>query len=412
MPTNNKTRFAYLVSRYPSVSHTFIAREVASLRALGFEIYTASINTTDIPDANLTPQDREEINSTLYVKKQGLWGTLRALLDTFAEQPVNYFKALWFALNLGPPDIKMTLYNVFYLAEAIILGRWMQKNDLHHIHVHFANPAATVALIASHLFPITFSMSVHGPDDFYDITRLLIREKIEGARFIFCISFFTQSQLMLLAPTSQWEKFFVSRLGVNPDIYTPRPLRQNPEKIQLICVGRLAPAKGQLLLLKALRQLNRPVHLKLVGDGPERPQLEQYVKQNGLENSVQFLGALNQDQTRAHLQTADILVLASFAEGLPVALMEAMSMEIPCIATGINGIPELIVNEINGLLVPPSDEEGLVKAIATLCDQPEKRLALGQNGRKEVMKNYNLATNTRHLADLFEQCLANDRRPT
>ncbi|MDG4554665.1 MAG: glycosyltransferase [Candidatus Competibacter sp.] len=405
-------RLAYLVSRYPAVSHTFILREVLRLRELGFEIAVASINPPDQPPEKLTAAERAEMERTYYVKRHGLPGAVTAKLATLATRPGGFFRGLKFALRLGGTDLKKLAYGLFYFAEALMIGRWMAREKLTHLHVHFATPAATVALIASRIYPIAFSMTVHGPDEFYDAPGYYLAEKIAGASFICCIGQYARSQLMKLSSPDHWNKFEISPLGVDPALFAPRPFRVDPHPFEIICVGRLTPAKGQAILLDAIARLRadgRDPRLRFVGDGPDRATLERIVTERGLGGVVVFEGAVNQDRIRALYAAADLFALASFAEGIPVVLMEAMAMTIPCVTTFITGIPELIRDGQDGLLVAPSDAEGLAVAIARLMDDAELRQRLGKAGRARVEDKYNLRRNIDRLAAIFRRRLGGER---
>ena len=404
----SRTPMAYLVSRYPSLSHTFILREVLSLRAQGLDILVASINPTDRPPGALTAEERAETATTFYVKKAGARRLLWACLVSFLRRPGRLFQGLIFSIRLGGADLGKVLYGLFYFLEALLLGQWMVDKGLGHLHVHFATPASTVGLIATKIFPISLSITVHGPDEFYDVPGYRLREKIAGASFICAIGNFARSQLMKIAPPTQWCKFEVAPLGVDPERFAPHHSYPAVDKFELICVGRLVPAKGQHMLIGAMARLlseGRQIRLRLVGDGPDRPSLERQVAELAVGGSVVFEGPVNQDRIRSLYQAADIFVLPSFAEGIPVVLMEAMAMEIPVVTTFVNGIPELIRHGIDGWLVAPSDEEGLASAIATLMDDATLRRRLGEAGRRRVIDRYHLARNTERLAQIYQRRL-------
>jgi glycosyltransferase involved in cell wall biosynthesis len=403
---------AYLVSQYPAASHTFILREVRRLRGLGLRIEVASINSPDRPDAALAAEEREEAATTWFVKAAGLRGALRAQWATLRARPTGYAKGLLFALRLGGTDLKRILYSAFYFVEAVMVGHWLTGRGLGHLHVHFATPAATVGLIASRVFGIGFSMTVHGPDEFYDAPGYRLTEKIEGAEFVCCIGYYCRSQLMKLSAPAHWPKMEISPLGVDPTAFSPRPFRDQPSPFQILCVGRLVPAKGQHILIEAVAHLVRrgaDVRLRLVGDGPDRQSLEAQVESSGLTGCVVFEGVVNQDRIRSIYAEADCFALASFAEGIPVVLMEAMAMEIPCVTTFITGHPELIRDGIDGTLVAPSDHEGLAQAIAALIADPVLRRRLGEAGRRRVQEKYDLVTNTARLAAIFQRRLNGSR---
>jgi colanic acid/amylovoran biosynthesis glycosyltransferase len=265
-----------------------------------------------------------------------------------------------------------------------------------------------VGLIAGRIFPIGFSMSVHGPDEFYDAPGYRLAEKIEGAAFICCIGYYCRSQLMKLSPPAHWPKLEIAPLGVDPSAFSPRPFREHPSPFQILCVGRLVSAKGQHILVDAIAALLRAGHevrLRLVGGGPDRASLEEQVGRLGLGDRVVFEGVVNQDRIRAIYAEADCFALASFAEGIPVVLMEAMAMEIPCVTTFITGHPELIRDGVDGVLVAPSDETALAEAIAGLIADPERRRRLGEAGRRRVIEKYDLENNTRRLADILQRRL-------
>jgi colanic acid/amylovoran biosynthesis glycosyltransferase len=395
------------------VSMVWIVHEIQRLRQLGFEIQVASINAPDAPLAKMTPAEQEESHHTYYIKKHGISGAIQAHFYTLLTRPFSYFRGLWFAISLGKFDLKKMLYGFFYFIEAIMVGEWLRRQQLSHLHIHLGTSGATVGMIAMRTFPITYSITVHGPQDFYDVQGYYLTQKVHYAKFICCISHYTRSQLMAFSPPTQWHKLEVSRLGVNSQFFTPRPFRQQPATFEILCVGRLVPVKGQYLLIAAVEQLlaqGYSLRLRLVGDGCERERLEHAVKasvNNNQENQgVIFEGAINQEQLLKLYQQTDIFVLPSFAEGLPVVLMEAMAMEIPCVTTHITGIPELIENGKQGILVAPSDQEALITALALLMDKPQLRHQLGIAAKAKVLHQYDLEKNTAKLAALFQKYLS------
>jgi len=401
-------KIAYLVSQYPAYSHTFILREVLQLRQFGVDITVASINKPDRPFEKLTDIERSEAEQTFYVKSQGIANAASAFVKTLSKQPGGLLRGIKHAVKLGGWDIKRLLYHVFYLAEALLVGQWMQAKNLTHLHVHFATPAASVGMLVKTVFGTSFSFTVHGPDEFYDAAGYNLPEKILAADFIFCISHYARSQVMKLSPVQAWSKLDVCRLGVDPERFAPAPKIEVNTSCHLLCVGRLTPAKGQAILLESVAQLqsqNIPVRLTFVGMGPDEQSLKAYAEQLGISGQVNFTGAVDQDHILGFYQTADIFVLPSFAEGLPVVLMEAMAMEIPCITTAITGVPELIQNGEDGLLVAASDTAGLTAAISRLATNADLRRQLGQAGRRKVLSDYDLQKNTRHLFETLEHRL-------
>jgi len=401
-------RIAYLVSQYPAYSHTFILREIVQLRQFGVEILVASINLPDRPFDKLTDIERQEAEQTFYIKQQGMVKAVFALVKTLVLNPVGLLRGVKHAIKLGGWNIKQVLYHFFYLIEALLLGHWMHTQNVQHLHVHFATPAASVGLLVKTVFGYSFSFTVHGPDEFYNVTGYNLLEKIIAADFVFCISHYARSQVMKLSPVQMWSKFDVCRLGVDTQRFIPAVKSQANETCQLLCVGRLTPAKGQAILLESVAQLKQQgitVHLTLVGMGSDEQSLKNYAKSLDIVSQVTFTGAIDQDNILAYYNAADMFVLPSFAEGLPVVLMEAMAMEIPCITTTITGVPELIQQGQNGILVPASDSDSLTQAIKQLAENQALRQQLGQAGRLKVLSDYELYKNTQYLYEKLTQRL-------
>jgi colanic acid/amylovoran biosynthesis glycosyltransferase len=411
-------RLVYLLSRYPGVSHTFLLNEVRALRKLGFAIDVASINPPDIPgvfapDSGAPTAETEESARTYYIKATGAAHAIKVAAKTLLRHPRTILRGVIAALRLGRGEPVATLYAFLYLAEALILGDWMRNRDQQHLHIHFSGPVATVGLLTSIAWQVPYSLTVHGPDEFFDEQKFYLKQKIEHAQFILCISDFCRSQLMRIVPPEHWDKMHVVRLGVDPAVFSPVSKTHIPgDALEVLCVGRLVPAKGQLILLQACELLlarGYSLRVRLVGAGPDRQHLETYAAQHNIP--AIFEGARTHNETRALLARADIFALASFAEGVPVALMEAMAMEVPCVSTSIAGIPELIRDGLDGLLVPASSVEALAAALQRFFDDPSLRRSLAVAGARRVAEYYNLPRNIRTLAQVFTQRLP-ERNPS
>lgn len=401
-------RLAYLISQYPAISHTFILREVLALQERGFAVRVASVNPPDRPPDRLTEAERREAARTWYLKPQGFRGALTALLTALPRRPLALLRGLRTALQLGGTDLKRLLYSLAYWVEAVMIGEWMRREGTQHLHVHFATPAAAVGMLAKVMFPIGFSFTVHGPDELYDVTAYRLAEKIAHADFVLCISHYARSQMMKLAPVAHWSKFEISRLGVDPERFARRPDKPAGDPFELLCVGRLVPAKGQHILLDTLAALirqGRRVHLTLVGQGPDMASLQAQSARLGLDDAVTLTGAVNQDRILGYYHQADAFVLPSFAEGLPVVLMEAMALGVPCITTHITGVPELIRDGVEGLLVAPSDADGLATAITRLMETPTLGPKLATAGRERVLAEYTLSASIAKLTEILARRL-------
>src|SRR5260370_5112919 len=281
----------------------------------------------------------------------------------------------------------------------------MSRLGLGHVHSHFAS---TLELFLARVFPITFSATIHGSGEFDDVAVSYLAERVGHAALVCPISHYGASQLMRASDSRYWDKVEVTPVGVDTGVFVPPLDRGNSERFEVLFVGRLVHAKGLQILLAAAHRLvreGRRIRLRLVGDGPERPGLERRIAELSLELNVELMGSLNQDRLRQLYRESDLFVLTSFAEGVPVVLMEAMAMEIPCVATWITGVPELIRHGIDGWLVAPGDFEEAADAIAHLMDDPILRRRLGSSARERILEKYDLDRNTANLAEVFKRRL-------
>jgi len=396
-------KIAYLCSEYPAVSQTFIFREIASLRQAGFNVTPVSVHR----QANLevmTEGERQEAANTLVMTNLRLLAILAAHLRVLLRSPRGYARMTAMALSLVTKGPKNPFKTLAYWVETGILLNWMHRRGIRHVHEHFAAPTAIVAMLAKRYGGVSYSLSVHGPDIFFHQDSELLGDKVNKAAFTRCISHFCRSQLMRITSPNRWPHLHIVRCGVDTAVYDWRPATDNAVP-EILCVGRLVPAKGQRVLLEACKLLqtrHRPFRLTLVGGGEDRLSLEEYAAAAGLNGQVCFTGPLGQDEVRRLYDLADLFVLASFAEGVPVVLMEAMAKAIPVVSTRIAGIPELIDHERNGLLVDAGDVEGLARQMERLILDPALCGRLGAAGREKIMRQYDLHRNNRQMVGLFQ----------
>jgi colanic acid/amylovoran biosynthesis glycosyltransferase len=392
---------AYLISRYPAISHTFILREIQRLRTLGHTIFTASINPPDRVVDAMEPYERQEASSTFFVKAQGALGALAALLYWCTTSPVQLTRMV--RMGFGMAKAGNRLYGLAYALEAALVARWMQQHALHHLHVHFGNAGATVGVLVKQLMGCHLSYTIHGPDEFDDVPGQHLALKMQHADQVVCISQFAKGQLMRISHPDDWHKFEVCRLGVDPAQFTlsARTVRRST---RLLCVGRLSAAKGQVLLVQACAQLrdqDLDFSLTLVGDGPDRKRIEHEIARLQLGSHITLTGSLNQEAVKTHFAQADVFVLPSLAEGIPVVLMEAMSSGVPCVSTPVNGIPELIVHDSTGLLATPGDVDSLTRQLTRLIQQPQLRQSLAHAAHGKVLADFDLIRNVARLSQCF-----------
>lgn len=392
-----RPRFAFLIAQHPAINHALILREIRFLRER-FEIHTASIRGPDRPFDDLSAEELEEAKQTFYVKPAGVMHALAVMWQAFWLHPARFARGIFYAISLAGFAPKRIARTVAYFVEAVVVGMWLRRNHLIRLHTHYSS---TIALLVQKTFDIQISISFHGPDEFNEPAGFWIPEKIHACRFIRAISHYARSRLMIASPPAEWDKIVVAYMGVDPATFTPRPFRRNPDRVEISCVGRLTRVKAQYLLLAAIELLRsrRKVLLHFAGGGPDRKYLENEILQRGLGDSVVLHGFMPQDKLDALYRQTDIFALPTLAEGVPGVLMEAMAMEIPCVSTWITGVPELIRNGIDGILVAPSDSEALAAALESLIVDPDLRLRIGQAGRQRVLDKFDLRKNSAVLAE-------------
>lgn len=394
-------KLAYLTGEYPRASDTFIQREVAHLRALGHEVLTCSIRTTGAEHL-VGPEQREEHRRTFKVlDAMRNPATVIAAHLRWMKRPGRYLGALALAWRSAPKGVKGRLYNLIYFIEAGVLAARLADEGVTHLHNHIAKASCTVAMLAGTLSGIRWSFTIHGPDIFFEPYHWRIDEKAARAAFVACISHFCRSQLMCFADAPHWEKLHIVHCGVDPSRYAPKPGRIG---LRALFVGRLAGVKGVPILIEAMARLadrHPDLVLRLVGDGPDRAALEAEVTRRGLQDRVAFLGYRSQAEVATELAQADVFVLPSFAEGVPVVLMEAMAAQVPVLTTRIAGVPELVVDGVSGRLVPPSDVAAFTAALDDLLSDPDNRATLGAAGRLKVQQEYDAGREARWLSELI-----------
>lgn len=404
------SRIAYVAGQYPLVSLTFIQREIAALRDLGLDVITCSMRRTS-PDQHPGEAEKAEAAATFHViEAMKRPATFFAAQGSALRHPGRYFSALRLAWATRAPGMKAALYQLAYFFEATVLARHALREGVTHFHAHFTTGAATVAMLASDLTGRPYSFTLHGPADFLEPYRWKIGEKAARARFVATISHYARSQLMFHTDPKHWDRLHIVHCGVPPERYAGEGARADGET-RLVFVGRFAPVKGLRLLIEAMSRLADDLPdltLTLVGDGEDRAVIEAAAKPLG--DRVRFTGYLSQDAVAKELKSADIAVLPSFAEGVPVFLMEALASGTPVIATQVAGVGELVEDGKSGRLVPPGDIDSLTDAIRTLAADPAARRAMGATGRARVVDDFDIRIEAARLATLFEGA-APDIRP-
>lgn len=406
-------RIAMLCCYYPFVSHTFVQREVTGLRDAGVEVHTVSVRDAGA-DNVLSTADRDSYRTTEHLVPAPAGRLLQSHLEAFLHGPSAYASALRRAVVRAEPTARARLWQVFYFVEAVLLWRLCRRWDVRHVHTHFANNAADVARIVVDLGrahddrPWSWSFTMHGPTEFADVQRFGLPGKVRDADLVACISDYARSQLMGLVEEEHWDKLGIVHCGVDVDRFD---LERGPaapgQPLRVLCVGRLVPEKGHGVLLEAVGRLHAdgvPVELTLVGGGPRAAALERRAAALGLGDRLRLTGPLGQDDILAEFARADAFALASFAEGKPVALMEAMAARMPVVTTRISGIAELVEDGVSGFVVTPGRADLLADALRTLADDSALREQMGQAGRSRVLAEYDARTTAHALVELLRDC--------
>lgn len=395
---------AYLVNQYPKVSHSFIRREIAGVEAHGLPVKRYALRSCEAELVD--PEDVQELNKTHILLAEGAFPLLLGFVVVALTRFSRWLQALRLTLKLGQRHSERGLIPYFaYLVEACRLLQLCQRDRVDHIHAHFGTNSATVAMLCNLLGGPTYSFTVHGPEEFDHPYELGLTEKIHRAAFVVAISSFGRSQLYRWCNYADWAKIQIIHCGLDQR-FVELDSQAIPEAPNLVCVGRLCEQKGQSLLIEAIKQLvddGYNPHLTLVGDGDMRPDIEDLIQCYSLSNRVKITGWAAGDQVKKHLLNSRVMVLPSFAEGLPVVIMEALALGRPVISTSVAGIPELVETGVNGWLVVAGSVKDLVVAMRAALDYAPGQLeTMGKAGITRVQQNHTVKVEAGKLVALFE----------
>lgn len=395
-------RIAYLVNRYPGVTHSFIRREIFALERRGFEVMRLSLRHWD--GVLTDEEDRLERKNTRYVLRDGAGALVIAVIRMLVTRPLRFMRSLTLAWRMSRRADRPFLVHCAYLAEACRVTFWLKTSSIQHLHAHFGTNSAEIAMLVHSLGGPPWSFTVHGPEEFDKGQFIGMAEKIRRAAFVVAISSYGRSQLYRLVEHQHWSKIKVVHCGLEPAFHS-LPASPSTGARRFVCVGRLCEQKGQLLLLEAARRLAaRSIDFELVlaGDGELRAEIDALVEHHKLQDCVRVTGWISSEKVRDEILAAQALVLPSFAEGLPVVIMEAMALRRPIISTYVAGIPELVQPGKHGWLVPAGDAEALAQAMQACLDAPrEVRESMGNAAHERVFIRHNIDTEAAKLENLF-----------
>jgi glycosyltransferase involved in cell wall biosynthesis len=403
-------RVAYVMSRFPKLTETFILYELLALRARGIEVEIHPLlqarNTSAHPEgANLLRKIVELLRApdraaVMHPEAQKLlddvriqpllsWRTLLENLGAALARPRRYFGALATLVRANAGSANFLLGGLAIFPKTVSAALDMERSGVEHVHAHFANHPAAAAFVIQRLTGIPYSFTAHGAD--LQVDQHMLREKVAESAFTATISEYNRRFIIKHCGPGSAEKLRVVRCGVDLETFHSARSKQRGGGFRVLCIGTFYPVKGHRFLLEACAELLRagiPFECHLVGDGPDRAALERLAHQIGVAQRVLFRGSLPRDEIAREIASADVLAVPSVLtqegrrEGIPVVCMEAMAGGTPVVASAISGIPELIEDGVNGLLVPPRDSSALAGALLRLHADPAlgRRVARGGRG--------------------------------
>ena len=388
---------AYLVSDYLATSHTFVRREIAALRASGAHIRIFTIRGEG--------SGGEDGEVTKILGRSPL-AYVSALILQMLRHPIIMLDAWILANRHRVPGLKAWLWAQFHFVEAVLLSRLLARGNCRHLHNHFANSGAVIGMVAARIAGIPWSLTLHGISELDYPAGPLLGDKIRRAQFVACASYFMRAQAMRTVSAEQWYKLRVVRCGIDLGQIPAGGSVAGGASPRLVCVGRFSPEKAHIGLIDALATLAQEgleFHATLVGDGPTRPDIEAAARKAGIADRLRFTGALPAEETLGEIAQAEIFVLPSLMEGLPMVLIEALACRTASIASAVAGIPELIVDGVTGLTFTPSDWLELSTGLRRLIENPDLRHRLEQEGRRVVEENFSIDAVAVHLLDEFSR---------
>lgn len=402
-------KVAYMMSRFPKITETFILYEMLAMEKLGVtvEVYPLRRERTKV----VHPEAVD------YVKRAHFeplvsWPLLKAHLRYLRTQPTVYLHTLWTLLRANWGSMRYFFGALDLFPKAVYFAELMEAEGIEHIHAHFASHPAAAAFVIHRLTGIPYSFTGHGSDIHRD--RHMMREKVEEAAFAVTISNYNRDIIVNECNGQMHDKVLVIHCGVDTQLFQPRtaptPYEQGAGPFAILCIGTLHEVKGQTYLIDACRQLKAQgidFVCHFAGDGPDLDKLQKQAAQAGLTEAMRFHGRLKREEIVNLLHKADVVVAPSVPtrdgrrEGIPVVLMEAMGSTVPVISTRLSGIPELVEHGKSGLLTEPGDVDALAAALVQLYQDPALRQRFGQVGRAKVTGEFDLTINAAQLAHYF-----------
>lgn len=409
---NKPLKIAFIMSRFPKLTETFILYEILTLRELGYSVEFYPLLREN---EKIVHPEAEKVLDEAHFHPFFSFKILRAMLYYLVRRPVACFKVLGEVLTgtLGSANFFVGAIGIF--PKATLFARELEEQGFDHVHAHFATHPTVAALIIHRLTGLPFSFSTHGHDVHVDTTML--ERKIAAASF--AVSCSENIRDLMAEAYGEWTRarFNVVRYGVQFDTFSPDFQRVPSGPLQIVCVGSFLEVKGHRYLVEACRLLaDRGLEFvcHLVGYGPLRGEVEAQIAAAGLSERFVIHGSLARDEVARLLSTADLSVTPSvhttegLREGLPNVIIEAMSSGLPVVSSQLSGIPEIVENGVTGILVPQRDSAALAEAMERLGRAPELRRQMGKAGREKVLREYDRKRNAALLGELFKSVAAGE----
>ena len=388
----------YIVGTYPGLTTTFIDREIRALRSMGVQVRVISIRK---PHTILAHTQEQLQAITSYLLPVSWRRFITGHVRFFVQKPITYFGTLLELLTSHHPNLTARLKSVLHFAEGVYAAEWVREEKCDHIHAHFVDRASTVALVSSRLLNVPYSVTAHANDIY--VRPELLDLKFSQASFVSTCTGYNRQHLEKEFKLNG--KLHCIYHGLELGAYQPE-LSVSSGIPMITSVGQLKEKKGFSYLLEAcqiLKEKGYPFHCQIVGEGPLRSKLEQQIRNLSLESHVMLNGALPHERVIAQMKSSTMFVLPCVMgsdgdrDGIPNVILEAMAMQLPVISTNHSGIPEVVIDEVNGLLVPMEDAKSLAQAMARLLDQPELRHQMGERGRQLVAEKFDAKHNASRL---------------
>jgi glycosyltransferase involved in cell wall biosynthesis len=406
-----RPQVAYVMTHYPKHSQTFLIDEVLGVHGDELCVLPIALNSPDPGDVE-SPEEAAERDRTLYVKAQPKGRIARTLAAMTRRDPAAMAALLARTVRSSGSDPTAALWSVFHLVEAAVVWDHCARRGCRHIHAQFGTTPATVAMLAAEIgnrvapgsTPVTWSYTVHGYHEFTAEEKYGIARKTRSAAFVIAVSDYTRSQLMRLSAPADWGKLHRIRCGIHLDRFAFEPRLEARRPPTVVAVGRLSPEKGQFVLLDAARVLKDrsfDVRVKIVGDGPSAADLHRRARDIGVDDIVEFTGAVAPADVAVALADADVFCLASFAEGIPVSVMEALARGVPVVSTYVGGVPELVEHGVSGCTVPAGRPDLVADAIEALVVDNDLRARVQRQGRQRVEREHDVQHCATALRRLF-----------